>query len=78
MVDKITVEKISAFGFVPRPEAMAKKPLYLAITSCGTKETITWFYQFPKFDKEKFSVKTEGSQEAQYAISPTGHSMIIW
>jgi len=60
-VDNITLEKISAFSFVPRTKENEKKPLYLAVTTCGTKETTTRFYQFPKFEKEKFSVKTEGS-----------------
>jgi len=61
LVDKITVDKISAFSFVPRTAENAKKPLYFVVATCGSKETKIRFYTFPTFAKEKFSVLTEGS-----------------
>lgn len=48
------------------------------MTSCGPKETNTRVYQFPKFEREKFSIKTKGSQETNYVISPNGYAIIIW
>lgn len=77
-IDKITVDKISGFTFIPRNADNAKKPLYFVVATCGSKETKIRFYTFPNFAKEKFSVQTEGSQDIQFVVSPTGHSMIVW
>ena len=74
----IELEKVSYFDFVPRTEENWEKPLYFIVCSCGPKETISWVYQFPKLAKEKFSIKTQGSQEANLIISPNGHAVIIW
>ena len=74
----IELEKVSNYCFVPRQKAQIEKPLYFIVGSCSSHETVTRFYQFPKIGKEKFSVKTQGSQEVDYIIAPNGHAMIIW
>jgi len=74
----ISVEKVSCFEFVPRNEATKSKPLYFVVGSCSSGATLTRFYQFPKLEKEKFSVKTQGSQDMKYVIAPNGHAMILW
>lgn len=38
-VDKISLDKISNFGFIPRNAENAKKPLYFVVATCGSKET---------------------------------------
>jgi translation initiation factor 2A len=74
----IELEKVSYFDFVPRTGENVSKPLYFIVCSCGPKETVTRVYQFPKLQKEKFVIKTQGSQEANLIISPDGHAVIIW
>ena len=57
----ISLNKVSGFEFCPRSEANSSKPLYFCVGSSSSSETVTRFYVFPKLDKEKFTVKTQGS-----------------